>query len=182
MGLRPVEIDAGSFEAQAAQPVRLGGEQLVEPLRSLALSIAAAHNARARQLPPRLDLSWLRRKQAGDGLARSRRIRPTAAPDKTARKRAPARSLRFMLGVALLAWALRSFIVQPFNIPSGSMLPTLYIGDYLVGREMAVRLFALQLPVRLSADSAAASWATCRSAATSSSFAIPTKTPISSSG
>jgi signal peptidase I len=32
----------------------------------------------------------------------------------------------------VLTWALRSFIVQPFNIPSGSMLPTLYIGDYLV--------------------------------------------------
>ena len=39
---------------------------------------------------------------------------------------------RFFLGLLVLAWALRSFIVQPFNIPSGSMLPTLYIGDYLI--------------------------------------------------
>ena len=39
---------------------------------------------------------------------------------------------RFFLTLLLLAWALRSFIVQPFNIPSGSMLPTLYIGDYLI--------------------------------------------------
>lgn len=39
--------------------------------------------------------------------------------------------LRFIVGVALFAWALRSFVVQPFYIPSGSMLPTLYIGDYL---------------------------------------------------
>jgi signal peptidase I len=39
---------------------------------------------------------------------------------------------RFFLTLAILTWALRSFIVQPFNIPSGSMLPTLYIGDYLV--------------------------------------------------
>jgi signal peptidase I len=39
---------------------------------------------------------------------------------------------RFFLTLAILAWALRSFIVQPFDIPSGSMLPTLYIGDYLV--------------------------------------------------
>lgn len=37
-----------------------------------------------------------------------------------------------MLTLAICAWALRSFIVQPFNIPSGSMLPTLYIGDYLL--------------------------------------------------
>ena len=39
---------------------------------------------------------------------------------------------RFFLTLLILAWALRSFIVQPFNIPSGSMLPTLYIGDYLI--------------------------------------------------
>lgn len=39
---------------------------------------------------------------------------------------------RFILALVLLAWALRSFVVAPFNIPSGSMLPTLYIGDYLV--------------------------------------------------
>ena len=32
MRLRPIEIDPGGFEAQAAQPVGLGGEQLVEPL------------------------------------------------------------------------------------------------------------------------------------------------------
>ncbi|HYX46400.1 MAG TPA: signal peptidase I [Sphingomicrobium sp.] len=39
---------------------------------------------------------------------------------------------RFFLGLVILTWALRSFVFQPFNIPSGSMLPTLYIGDYLV--------------------------------------------------
>jgi signal peptidase I len=38
---------------------------------------------------------------------------------------------RFILGLVVLAWALRSFIFAPFSIPSGSMLPTLYIGDYL---------------------------------------------------
>jgi len=39
---------------------------------------------------------------------------------------------RFLLTLALLAWAVRSFVAAPFSIPSGSMLPTLYIGDYLV--------------------------------------------------
>ena len=39
--------------------------------------------------------------------------------------------IRSLLMLALLAWVLRSFIVAPFSIPSGSMLPTMAIGDYL---------------------------------------------------
>jgi signal peptidase I len=39
---------------------------------------------------------------------------------------------RFIITLVILAWALRSFVFAPFSIPSGSMLPTLYIGDYLV--------------------------------------------------
>ena len=40
--------------------------------------------------------------------------------------------LRFLLLLVLAAWAFRSFIAAPFYIPSGSMLPSLSIGDYLV--------------------------------------------------
>jgi signal peptidase I len=39
---------------------------------------------------------------------------------------------RFFFILVLLTWGFRSFLIQPFDIPSGSMLPTLYIGDYLV--------------------------------------------------
>ncbi len=39
--------------------------------------------------------------------------------------------IRFLAGLALFAWILRSLIVAPFSIPTGSMLPTMAIGDYL---------------------------------------------------
>lgn len=55
-----------------------------------------------------------------------------AAATKTKKKETAASLLRFVFVVAILAWSVRSFIAAPFNIPSGSMLPTLYIGDYLV--------------------------------------------------
>jgi signal peptidase I len=61
----------------------------------------------------------------------TRRSRPAAASAKSDRKESAGSLLRFVLGVALIAWALRCFVVQPFYIPSGSMLPTLDIGDYL---------------------------------------------------
>jgi len=40
--------------------------------------------------------------------------------------------VRFLLTFAILAWILRSLIVAPFSIPSGSMLPNLLIGDYVL--------------------------------------------------
>ena len=40
--------------------------------------------------------------------------------------------LRLILEVVLIAWVIRSFIFAPFSIPSGSMLPALYIGDYVL--------------------------------------------------
>jgi signal peptidase I len=56
-------------------------------------------------------------------------------PPTTRQTTAPARPIgpriRFYLLLALGAWLLRSLVVAPFSIPSGSMLPTMAIGDYL---------------------------------------------------
>ena len=41
-------------------------------------------------------------------------------------------TIRFLLILALIAWAFRSFVVTPFSIPSGSMLPALFVGDYVL--------------------------------------------------
>ncbi|MEY4948206.1 MAG: LepB: signal peptidase [Pseudomonadota bacterium] len=50
------------------------------------------------------------------------------------------------LAVALaLAMFIRTFFVQAFKIPSGSMLPTLQIGDHLLVNKL---LYGLRVPVR----------------------------------
>jgi signal peptidase I len=63
-----------------------------------------------------------------------RRREPVAAAPATLPKRkSQLREYVEALGVALLlALGIRTFVVQAFKIPSGSMLPTLQIGDHIL--------------------------------------------------
>ena len=63
---------------------------------------------------------------------KSPRKRTAGSKAKRAERGETASFLRFLLILAVVAWTIRSLIVAPFSIPSGSMLPTLYVGDYLM--------------------------------------------------
>jgi signal peptidase I len=51
--------------------------------------------------------------------------------EKTEAKSGTKDTIRVIIHALILALIVRVFLFQPFNIPSGSMIPTLLVGDYL---------------------------------------------------
>ena len=46
--------------------------------------------------------------------------------------------------VILIVFVLRSFVVEPFKIPSGSMIPTLLVGDFILVNKF---IYGIRLPI-----------------------------------
>ncbi len=68
--------------------------------------------------------------------------RDTEAGDAAAKPRFE--TLRAIFWAALIALAIRSFVIEPFKIPSGSMIPTLLVGDYVLVNKFA---YGVRLPI-----------------------------------
>ncbi len=82
-----------------------------------------------------VDKFWLRKRRA-EQLAAGR-----ASDDQPSK---PVEFLASFFPLLLLVLVFRSFVFEPFKIPSGSMIPTLLIGDFIVVSKYS---YGLRLPV-----------------------------------
>jgi signal peptidase I len=92
-----------------------------------------------------LDSLWLKpsRQQRVASLERGGEA-DTERLDKAGREPYLVEMSRSFFPIILIVLVVRSFIVEPFRIPSGSMMPTLLIGDFILVNKFA---YGVRLPV-----------------------------------
>ncbi len=134
----PEERDAERLREWAALAVlydRLSARGMKGSLSSAALGASGneALQAELAELRASLESSdCARARKAAASLASS-----AAAPLAARQRREALRLAGAAVAAALTAFVVRSFVVQPYRVISGSMLPTLEPGDQLAGNKLA---------------------------------------------